>query len=194
MSKLSVARTVSIVGHPALLLPVAVVGVAFGSALPANSLATVVAAAVGTALAVMVFSIVRVRSGRWSHADASQPTERFQLNVFLATALMVVTALSWAASQPKAVTAGAAVCAALVVAALLLRSWLKVSLHVAFAALAALLWWPHHLVMLSLFVVALTVAWSRVVLGRHSRAEAMLGLVLGSAAGSAFQLVNYVYQ
>lgn len=194
MKRLSVARAISIVAHPALLLPAAVVGVAFGRELPAESAAAVTAAAVGTALAVMGFSYIRVRSGRWDHADASRRRERIELNRFLALALLLVALLSWATSQPKAVTAGAVLCAGVVVVALSLRSWLKVSLHVAFAALAALLWWPLQPAVLLLLLIALAVAWSRVALGRHSRAEVLVGLVLGGVAGSVFQYVGHVYQ
>ena len=194
MNQISLARIVSIVAHPALLLPATVVGVSFGGELPAKSVATVVAAAVATVLAVMVFSYFRVRSGSWDHADASQPQERFELNVFLTLGLLVVAALSWAKSQPTAVTAGVALCAAITLVALLSRSWLKVSLHAAFAAFAALLCWPHRLVVLALLLLSLAVAWSRLVLVRHTRAEVVLGLVLGAAAGFVFQFVAYAYQ
>lgn len=191
MNRESAARALSIGAHPALLMPVAVIGSAVHRDATPRVLEVAAGASVVVAAAVFAYSHSRVRAGRWSHADASRPPERVQLNLFLVVALLMVAALSLLFSQPRAVTVGALSCAAVAVAALLLRQWLKLSLHLAFAALAAVLWWPVHEATVLLLLIAVGLAWSRLTLGRHTRAEVALGAVVGGAAGVAFQLLAF---
>ena len=66
---------------------------------------------------------------------------------------------------------------------------LKLSLHAGFAAFSALLLWPSYLGMLSLLLLAVGVAWSRLVLSRHTPQEVALGLLAGATAGLAFNVL-----
>jgi membrane-associated phospholipid phosphatase len=77
---------------------------------------------------------------------------------------------------------------AVVVLASLLRRWLKLSLHAAFAVLAAALLWPAVLATLGVLALAAGVGWSRLVLQRHTRQEVVAGLLAGAAAGVAFRV------
>lgn len=190
MSATLAARTLSIVGHPVVLMPVAVAIGAVGSNAPAARLHASVGAAVLVAVIAGAFSLWQVRSGRWSHVDASHPRERRQLNAFLAGLLFGAAALLawWGASRNGA--AGAASAGALVAVAHLLRRWLKVSLHTAFAVFAAAVAWPSVAATLLILGLAAGVAWSRLALQRHTLAEVALGLLLGAATGLAFKLVS----
>jgi membrane-associated phospholipid phosphatase len=75
---------------------------------------------------------------------------------------------------------------ALIVIALLVARWVKVSLHVAFAAFATALLWPIKLAVIAGIFVTAAVAWSRLVLGRHVAADVIAGLLLGAATGGAY--------
>jgi len=188
MSRILAARTLSVVGHPALLMPGAIALSATNAKVPPQLMQAALASAALVAVIVGLFSLRQVRSGRWAHVDASHPRERGQLNLFLTVLLFGAAALLWSLDQPQSVVAGAALVGTLVVAAHLLRRWLKVSLHAAFAVFAAALVWPGVASVSLMLALAAGVAWSRLVLQRHTLAEVLVGLLLGSASGLVFNL------
>jgi membrane-associated phospholipid phosphatase len=183
------ARALSVLGHPALLVPIAVVLAAATKNAPSQVLYAAAAASVFVAVSVVVYSLVQVRAGRWSHVDASIPQERGQLNLFLASMFFGGAALLWWSGQPRPIFTGLAVAGALVAFAHVLRSWLKVSLHAAFAVFAASLLWPSLLAVVLVLFLAAGVSWSRLVLRRHTPREVVVGLLAGGAAGLGFNLI-----
>ena len=136
---------------------------------------------------VGLYSGAQVRAGRWQHVDASVPHERRQLNHLLALLLFGVAGALWWGGQPGPVALGVALGGAVVVLASLLRHWLKLSLHAAFAVFAAALLWPSGLAVLGVLALAGGVAWSRLVLRRHTLCEVVVGLLAGGVAGVMFQ-------
>ena len=79
----SIARVVSILGHPAVLVPVAAIWVAISEAAPAATVQRLVLMAAGLAVFVTAYSLIKVRSGAWQHVDASRRSERRSLNLLL---------------------------------------------------------------------------------------------------------------
>jgi hypothetical protein len=180
------ARALSVIGHPALLMPAAVAGSAAANGAPPRVLHLGLAAAVAIALCVIAFSLVQVGAGRWSHVDASVPRERSQLNLVLCVLLFGAAGLLWWSGQPRLLSLGLGLGGAMVVAAQLLRRWLKLSLHAAFAVFAAALWWPNAAGAAVVLLLAAAVSWSRLALRRHTGIEVTAGLLAGAAAGCAF--------
>lgn len=189
MSRTLVARALSIIGHPALLMPLAIAVAATATEAPPQLLRVAFGSAVAVAAVVGLFSLWQVRAGRWLHVDASRPSERRQLTRLLAVLLGAIAVALWASGQAPAVTAGPLLVALPVVVAHALRRRLKVSLHAAYAVLAAALLWPQLLGTALVGLLALGVAWSRLELRRHTRAEVLAGLLLGAASGAALQLL-----
>ena len=187
VSRLTFARILSIVGHPALLMPLAVVGSAIARGAPAPVLQAAALASGAVAVGVGFYSLRQVRAGHWQHMDASAPRERGQLNLFLMLVLSCMALLLAGAGQPPLVAAGLVIGAGIVAVAHLVRRRLKLSLHAAFGVFAAALAWPGVPAMLVLALLAVGVGWSRLVLRRHTRAEVLLGLALGAIAGLVFQ-------
>jgi hypothetical protein len=183
------ARVLSVLGHPGLLVPAAVAVAASGEHVAPQLLPVALATAVAVAAIVGIYSLWQVRAGRWAHIDASNPDERHQLNLFLAALLGGAAALLWALGQPGSVALGPLLIGLVVGLTHLLRRWLKVSLHAACALFSLALVWPHPLLTPGLALLAAGVAWSRLVLGRHTSAEVLLGLGLGAAAGAAFRVL-----
>lgn len=186
MSTLLAARALSIVGHPGLLMPLAVGLSAAGAGVPAPRLLALLAAALGVAVLVGGYSLQQVRRGRWTHVDASLPHERRQLNPFVIWLLLGAAALLLLSGASRHGAMGALVSALIVLAALALQRWMKTSLHAAFAVFAAALVWPQTAWSLPMLGLALGVGWSRLRLRRHTRAEVLAGLALGALAGAAF--------
>jgi membrane-associated phospholipid phosphatase len=137
----------------------------------------------GVMVAALGFSIWSVRSGRWAHVDASNPVERRSLNWFLSVSLMIASAISWHDPAAHELAFGFLVCGVAVVVALALSPVLKISLHTCFAAVAAGLLWPNQILVAAGLCVVAALAWSRLVLHRHTIAEVVLGAVVG--VGSA---------
>jgi hypothetical protein len=74
-----------------------------------------------------------------------------------------------------------------VLAAIVLRRRLKLSQHVAFDLFAALAVLPSVGAAGAIAVLTGAVAWSRLKLGRHTRAEIGVGMVVGLVVGALFQ-------
>jgi membrane-associated phospholipid phosphatase len=181
------ARWVSIVGHPYLLVPLAVALVTQRSLPPAES-TRIIAVLVALMLVLLVVSARKVRSGAWNNMDVSRREQRPEL---LAVSLgLVATALAvFYVSGPTSAFVGTAHAAVLLVAAAGLNFKWKVSLHAAYTVFAALLLQPFGpAALIAGVAVALAVAWSRVELGRHTVAEVVLGASLGALTGLALLL------
>jgi hypothetical protein len=130
----------------------------------------------------------QVRAGRWSHVDASVRHERKSLNVVLGGVCLLSAVLLWFLTRRPYMSLGLALSGALIVIALLIARWVKVSLHAAFAAFATALLWPIKLAVIAGVLLTAAVVWSRLVLGRHVAADVAAGLVLGAAAGGAYHV------
>jgi len=189
MNSLTMARGLSIVGHPALLMPLSVTLAGLQRGAPPRDLWLGAAAAIAVALIVALYSLRQVRTGRWSHIDASGPAERLHLNLFLGGLLLAASGALWLTAHSPVLAAGLGSSGAIVLAALALRRRMKLSLHCAFAAYAAALPWPIGPVLAPLAALALAVAWSRLRLRRHTRAEVAAGLAAGALAGLGFNLL-----
>jgi hypothetical protein len=188
MSRIAVARAISIRAHPIVLVLVAALIAASSRGATFVQLRLVAAALVGLGVIVLGFSWLQVRNGRWSHVDASAPHERRSLHVFLAAVLLLGSALLWLLTRRLHMAIALALSGALVMSALLMARWVKASLHAAFAAFATALVWPNALAVVGGLVVTVAVVWSRLALGRHVAADIATGLVLGAVAGAGYQM------
>jgi hypothetical protein len=178
-----VARWVSILAHPfvmvALLVAVPAMRQPSGNAVQS---ALLVVIAVVIPIAALMFR--QVGRKRWSNVDASKPSERPVL--FMVALAGLVAALAWLLlTDPHSfLVRGVLIVAAFLLLAAFLTRWVKLSLHVAFAALAAttlsLLGSP---VGYALIAVVPVVFWSRISLARHRVHEILVGLVLGVLTG-----------
>lgn len=183
----TVARALSIVGHPLCLLPVAaLVAIGLRNADPLL-IWTAVVAFLSLSLVVLMFLHWQVRIGRWQDIDASEMRERRSLSYFLAVVLTLATFVSAVQSLLPGVTVGLAVSAGMVVVAILLAPWVKLSLHVAFGvyASAVLLHVSLWLLVIGLCISA-AVAWSRLELQRHTIFEVLMGAIAGGVGGGVF--------
>jgi membrane-associated phospholipid phosphatase len=85
-----------------------------------------------------------------------------------------------------------ALAGAMVTLALVLRQWLKLSLHVAFSVFAALVWVPAVMTTLVAILLAAGVAWSRLALGRHTWPDVWAGALVGGVAGGVYAAAHGV--
>lgn len=179
------ARTLSILGHPLVALPVGILLPTLRGATPVDTLAIVIGFA-AFALAIMLWPAYQVRRGRWAHIDASRIDERRALNRFLLPAILTGTALAWLLSSPPRMVVALAAAAGIVLVAMLAARWCKLSLHVAFAVFATGLLWPlGRVAVLVAAVLAVGIAWSRLRLARHAPIDLVAGAAAGALAAAA---------
>ena len=180
----ALARTLSIMGHPVVVLPVAL------WLSTRRTGADVVAFAGLAAFGALVvgWSWWQVRRGRWAHVDASAHGERHGLNVFLLVLLCAGALLAWRFA-PRDI-AWAIGCAVPIIALAMLSARVcKLSLHVAFATYAAVLLGGLGLVaLLGGLCFAAVVAWSRLALARHAPRDLLAGAAAGALAGACYWL------
>ena len=135
-------------------------------------------------LAVLMWR--QVRRGRWENADASNRAERPILYLVLGIALVALLAYLVLLRTQSFMVRGVLVTFGMMAVCALATRWVKVSLHMAFATLAAtalaIMRSPAGYALLLALPV---LAWSRLTLERHSRAEVALGTIIGAAAGAS---------
>jgi len=180
------ARAVSIFGHPMLVMPLAAWLAARNSRGDGSTTWLVLIAIVALGLVVLAYSASRVRGGHWQHVDASAPDERRGLNLFLLGVFVLAAALAAWHSGNSPITVALLLAAAVILLALLTAACCKLSLHVAFACFAIFV--PGSFAAAAgIAILAIAVAWSRLVLGRHDRRDILVGALAGMVAGILFQ-------
>ncbi|MEO6366047.1 MAG: phosphatase PAP2 family protein [Luteimonas sp.] len=182
----ALARAVSILGHPLLMLPLAVLALSAASdGGGSNTLVIAVGFGAFTAV-VMAYSWWQVRRGHWQHVDASARRERVALNRFLLVALACAAVLAWFGAM-RELALGMGVSALLIAVAMLSSHYCTLSLHLAFAVFAALLLWSiDWRIGAGGLVFAALLAWSRLALQRHSPHDLVAGAAAGLFAGVVF--------
>ena len=186
---MAVARSLSILGHPLVVLPAAVVTLVLHGQTPSAVL--IVSAVCGIAGVVLAFSFWQVRRGNWQHVDASDRAERRSLNLFLAIVLFLAAAVAFYEASAPGLPLGLFLSGLLIVTMMLVSPWVKLSLHASFAAFAVLLLWPLRFWYVALASVAAAgICWSRVLLARHTVFEVLAGSLLGGIVGACFWLLS----
>jgi membrane-associated phospholipid phosphatase len=189
--RLSVARWISIVAHP-FVTGLLLVGISAGrSSTPTEATRTVTTFLLIAVMPVALLMIRQVRRGAWQNVDASNVSERPVLFlVGTATTLLLLGWFSFVRPQPSFVR-GTVGCLGMIAVCAIATRWIKVSLHVAFAAVSGTL-----LLLVGsragwlLAIAVPLLAWSRVVLGRHTALEVLLGCLVGIVTGLAGGLLN----
>jgi membrane-associated phospholipid phosphatase len=183
---MTIARWISIIFHPFVM-----VGVMVGSAAAARqgaegALRAVAVVVLFTVVPLAVLMWRQVRRGRWQNADASNRAERPMLYIVGGIGLIALVAyLLLVRSQSYMLRGVVATLGMLAVCATATR-WIKVSLHMAVATLAATaLALARSPMGYMLLLVLPALAWSRLTLERHTPLEVALGTLFGAGAGAA---------
>ncbi|ACE83775.1 putative PAP2 superfamily [Cellvibrio japonicus] len=187
----SIARFISIVGHPALLMPIA-------AAIAANSIDNhrvqllAVIVAIFFAIFVFTYSQVKTRTGQWEHVDASLKNEHKELNISASVFLFIGTLVLFLFDVHSGIVFAVGLSGAIVLCCYFLSKIAKPSLHFGFAILASCLIFPNVSVATFFLFFAVLVGWSRFHLERHTRLDLAIGAGLGLFAGISFQFLVHI--
>ena len=175
-----VAGIVSVVVHPFVVLPAAII-VASAHRWPWRQTAALLAVIAAAILTLSAYVARGVKRGRLGNLDVS---EREQRNKPYRIALGLIAGIFvWmrATHQPSGGALGALV---VLIGSAVLNRWVKASQHTAFAVFSAALVAGTAPAWLPVFATAaLAVAWSRVALGRHTWPEIAAGGAMGLLGG-----------
>lgn len=179
---ITVARWVSIIGHP--FLTALVLAWAIEAQRGAAAARTVVVVAALFVLPLALLTAWQVRRGAWHTVDASRPRDRPLLFGVGALALLAMLALFARSPAHALLATGTVAVLAMLVVCALVTPWLKVSLHMAAAGLAAAVLSMRGLPLGGLLAAMLPVlGWSRVALQRHRWSEVIAGAAIGLGTG-----------
>lgn len=181
------ARWTSILLHPFAVFA-ALALIAAWRMDPASLPRTAIGMAVAVAI-VWAFVLQRRRSGRWGTVDASDRRER---PVLYALALAVSLGYwLWLGGRQSVTSNGVLGAVAMLCVAGIANRWIKLSLHMASLAFAAVsllgVWPPAGVVALASMPL---LAWSRLRMARHTMPEVIGGAALGLIAGVALRLIG----
>jgi hypothetical protein len=176
-STLPLARTLSIAGHPFLLIPLMV-------AVATRNWRWSAAVAAGTILPLLAIALRNVRRGHWSDADVSRPDQRSGLYRAAFPLLALSTLILYFLGAGPSMMRGMAAAAVMMGIGWAATPYLKISLHLMCAAYcAAVLIRLYPCSALILLPLLPALAWSRHHLDRHTWTELVVGAVVGGAAG-----------
>ena len=170
-----------------VLVPVAI-AIALRGRVAIGQGAAILGAVFGAMVIVGVYLVHGVRTGRLSHIDVSRREERGTFYVVAMGAMAAATAVLHFTGAPRGAVFGVACTFVLLAVASIVNRWIKASLHVAFAIVAAgIVGIGAPIPFALLLIISAAVAWSRLALDRHTRAEVVVGAILGALASVALE-------
>ena len=182
-----IARAISIGAHPFVMVPL-VVALTVKRTLPRAQGAVVLGGLLAILATLVGIVVISVRRGAFTDVDISRREQRPAMYAVTIAATCAVTAIFWRLELPAPVIHATLIALGMIVALAIFNIWLKVSLHTAFAVYTAAIASDFELTLGGFVLgVALAVAWSRVELERHTRAEVLMGLAIGACAVVAQQ-------
>lgn len=181
-----VAKVVSVIGHPLLILPLVFSYLAFQH-LPVRQATAISAVLISLVVLPITWRIYsKVKQGQYTNFDLSDQTQRSGLYPMLLLLSGLFVLLLFFTNQFQPFNRGAVCFFLLLASSYIINFFLKVSLHTSISFfLACVLYSLNAPFGILMAVFSVLVAASRLVLKRHSLPEILTGLVIGLIAGAS---------
>jgi hypothetical protein len=178
--KTSIARWVSIIGHPFVLIILMVLSVCSARGMGAGAFRIAAIVTVAGLIPSGIFMWRRHATGRWQTVDASSPKDR-PAAYLAAFVILTPISLYFLFVEPSSdMFRGTVAFALMLGAAAAFNRWIKLSLHMAFDVFAGLILAKISLAYgLAILIFVPLIGWSRVALARHTAREVIGGCALG---------------
>lgn len=179
------AQLVSVLGHPFVVLPLVVIIAALQNSSAERALTLGLITIVATVLPLLFIIRRKVRAGKWSDHDVSEHSERGSFYRVAVVVIAISVLTFWLFDFPRSLVLGILIGLLLLLAAMFINRWTKISLHLAFAAYSAVALTAVNFWLGAVFMVLVVpaIGWSRIKLKRHSLGQVLAGAMLGAAAG-----------
>jgi membrane-associated phospholipid phosphatase len=186
MERVTLARWLSIVFHPFVMVGVMVGAAAAGRQTGGEAVRSVGTVVLFTVVPLAVLMWRQVQRGKWENVDASNQDERPILYIVGGVAVVALLGYLLLFRPQSFMVRGVAATFGMMAVCGAITRWIKVSLHLAFAALAATVLGLMRAPMGYVLLAALpAIVWSRIALRRHTPLEVTIGAVIGIATAAA---------
>lgn len=183
--KTKLARSISLIGNPILTVSLfAVISFFMNEGMQKAFLHSLLIVA-GVAVPLIVKMYRGSRNGTYSNFDISDKQERQSWYLFPITILLIVTSVLYLTGSSRALCLLMLSALALLIISQVVNYAVKCSLHVSFNMYLSFLILPHNVILALVFMIfTVFIAWSRLVLKRHSLKEIIVGMLIGFAVGA----------
>jgi len=178
--QLKIAKAISFVGHPLLTIPlfVAVMMFAFEDFEKALLNSTLIIGCIFLPLFLRIY--VKSKNGTYTNFDVSDRIQRKTLYTFIIPLMIVVTGISFKTSPGSNFSISVLFATILIIISQVINLFIKSSLHVSLNIyLSALILMVDLRIGLAVFLFSGLIAWSRIVLERHTLKEVAFGSCIG---------------
>lgn len=182
--KLKIANIISTIGHPLLTIPIFVIIVLFNyeDLNTAILISTLILSCVFVPLTIKMYK--GSRKGTYTNFDISDKNERQNWYVIVLILLFVLIIILFLTNQPQGIKYNALFFFLLLFIAKIGNYFIKTSLHVSLNVFLSFLMMQINLIYgLSFLGFIFVIAWSRLILKRHTLKEIIYGAVNGLAIG-----------
>jgi hypothetical protein len=182
--KLKIAKIISTIGHPLLTIPIFVIIILF-SYQDLQSAFLVSSLMIGCVFIPLTIKMYRgSKKGTYTNFDVSDRNERQNWYVAVLVSLLILISIFFLTNQSQAVRYNALFFLLLLSIAKIGNYFIKTSLHVSLHVFLSFLFMQINIEYGVLFLVFIfPIAWSRLVLKRHTLREVIYGGINGFAIG-----------
>ncbi|GAB4015947.1 phosphatase PAP2 family protein [Spirosoma koreense] len=186
-----IAKALSILGHPLLTISLFALCLTFQRLPIGNAMVISALLLGGVVIPISWYNYQQVKRGQYTDFDVSDQRQRAQFYPVLIGSIALMTVLLFATHQPRPISYGTACGLLLVVSSYGVNKYLKVSLH---TSLSFFLTWAIYSINQPLGLVmggfSILIGVSRLVLGRHTLLEILVGALIGLIAGTGLYRVT----
>jgi hypothetical protein len=192
--KTKIAKSISILGHPLLTIPVYVVTALFNfeSIEKASWISALIIGGIFIPLIVKMYR--GEKKGEYTNFDVSDQKQRQSWYKYAVPLLVVVTIIVFATGQGSVLCFGVLFSTCLLITAQLINYFIKSSLHISLNTFLFFMIFRMNIYIAILFLVFIfLIVWARLILKRHTAAELLTGILIGLFWGSMFLIFTPVY-
>jgi membrane-associated phospholipid phosphatase len=178
--KNSFAKFVSFIGHPLLTIPlfVAIVMFAFEDLKKASFISFIIIGCVFVPLILWMF--IKSKNGSYTNFDVSDKIQRNSLFLFIIPFLIIATIILYTTGQSIVLWISVFFGLVITLVSQIVNIYVKSSLHVSLNIYLSFLIIPiNYKVGVILLIMTILIGWSRIVLGRHTLKEVIIGAGIG---------------
>lgn len=184
--KTKLARIISILGHPLLTLSLFAVVAFFTYEEFQQALVHSALILGGVFLPISIRMYLKAKNGSYTNFDVSDKTQRQSWYIYGLSVLLLLTIILFITEQSRTLRLSVLFALILLATSQVVNYFIKSSLHVSLNIFLAFLMMSLNFVIGLAFLACVPfIAWSRVVLKRHSLKEIITGALIGLIVGGA---------
>jgi membrane-associated phospholipid phosphatase len=182
--KQTIAKCLSLGGHPLLTIPLFVIITMFATENTGKAALVILLVVGGIFVPLIAWLYIKSKNGTTTNFDVSDRKQRKSLFVFILPVLMLVTIILYYTGQSKTVCLSVFFGLVITFVSQLVNLRIKSSLHVSMTVYLAFLIMPlNYIAGIIVLLLSVLIGWSRIVLGRHTLKEVLWGGGIGLTIG-----------